>query len=132
MNQELRTLLLIILGVAIGLLVILGVACAVFLCQQESPRRPERIAPGLTPALCPAGPVCRQAGATGPVCRQAGPADAFFFTSLNLRIQNLAGYKYLVDVWRRRRPSRRLGGQSGRPGHRGLQGCGCGLPKEVQ
>ena len=75
MDQELRTLLLIVLGVAIGVPIILCVICVVFLYRQEPPRLPREIAPGLT------------------------PADIFLLAWPDLRIRNLAGYERLGDAY---------------------------------
>ena len=76
MNKKSGTLLAIVLGVAIGFLVILCVVFAVILARQYLPLLwPKQVAPKLM------------------------PADTFFFTSVNPDIQDLAGYKHLADVY---------------------------------
>ncbi|MBM4430432.1 MAG: DUF3352 domain-containing protein, partial [Chloroflexi bacterium] len=76
MNEKSRMLLPIVLGIAIGVLLLLCVVCAVILGRQFLPLLgPKQVAPRLM------------------------PADSFFFASVNPDIQHLAGYKHLADVY---------------------------------
>ncbi len=76
MNEKSRTLLPIILGMAIGVLVLLCVVFAVILGRQYLPLLwPKQVAPKLM------------------------PADTVFFASVNPDVQDLAGYKHLADVY---------------------------------